>query len=219
MLQKQSDSTDWKLGIEYEFTAYATPQQNSLAEVGIATLANRVRAMMHHAHVPAEYHYKLFRDCYETVAILDGLIIKEVNEKMASWFEHFAGKNPKCAGYLRTWEEAGTVKIYEKMSPKIQDCGVTCMMIGYPSHHAGDCYRVWDKETGGIHFTPKDPGHEVVCKIDENLDLNIPQATFVSAGERDVICGTENDAETAMRQPTWTLQSQGQVEWYGHLLN
>ena len=56
------------------------------------------------------------------------------------------------------------------------------MMIGYPSHHAGDCYRVWDKETGGIHFTPKDPGHEVVCKIDENLDLNIPQATFVSAG-------------------------------------
>ena len=113
LLQKRSDSTDWKLGIEYEFTAPATPQQNSLAEVGIATWANRVRAMMHHAHVPMEYCYKLFRDCYETAAILDGLMIVEVNGKKASRFEHFAGKNPKCAGYLRTWGEAGTVKIYE----------------------------------------------------------------------------------------------------------
>ena len=61
LLQKRSDSTDWKLGIESEYTARATPQQNSLAEVGIATLANRVRAMMHHAHVPMEFRYKLFR--------------------------------------------------------------------------------------------------------------------------------------------------------------
>ena len=53
-MQKRSDSKDWKLGIEYEFTACASPQQNSLAEVGIATLANHVRAMMHHAHVTLE---------------------------------------------------------------------------------------------------------------------------------------------------------------------
>ena len=40
LLQKQSESANWKLGIEYEFMARVTPQQNSLAEVGIATLAN-----------------------------------------------------------------------------------------------------------------------------------------------------------------------------------
>ena len=201
LLQKRSDSTDWKLGIEYEFTARATPQQNSLAEVGIATLANRVRAMMHHAHVPMEYRYKLFRDCYETAAILVGT--------MASRFEHFSGKNPKCAGYLRTWGEAGTVKIYEKMSPKIQDCGVSCMMIKYSKDHAGDCYWMWGKETGGIHvtrdiiwlkqmyFPAKDPGHEDVCKINDDLNLNIPPAPNVSAEEREVTRGTENNAETA----------------------
>ena len=98
LLQKHCDSADWKLGIEFEYTARATPQQNSLAEVGIATLANHVRAMMHHAHVPMEYRYKLFRDCYETAAILDGLMIVEVNGKFASRFEHFAGKNPKVLG-------------------------------------------------------------------------------------------------------------------------
>ena len=71
------------------------------------------------------------------------------------------------------------------------------MMIGYPKYHAGDCYSMWDKETGGIHvtrditwlkwmyFPPKDSGHEVVCKINDDLDLNIPPAPNVSAGERE----------------------------------
>ena len=40
-----------------------------------ATLVNRVKAMMPHAHVSVEYQYKLFQDYYETVAILDELII------------------------------------------------------------------------------------------------------------------------------------------------
>ena len=75
-------------------------------------------------------------------------MIVEVYGQSESRFEHFSGKNPKCAGNLRTWEEAGTVKIYKKMSPKIQDRGVTCMMIGYPKDHAGDCYQMWDKEPG-----------------------------------------------------------------------
>jgi hypothetical protein len=39
-LQKRSDSKDWKLEIDYEITARATPQQNHLAELGFATLAN-----------------------------------------------------------------------------------------------------------------------------------------------------------------------------------
>jgi len=46
LLQKCSKCADWKLGIDYEFTARDTPQQNSLSEVAFATLANRGRAMM-----------------------------------------------------------------------------------------------------------------------------------------------------------------------------
>ena len=81
------------------------------------------------------------------------------------------------------------------------------MTIGYCKDHSGDCYCMWDKETGGIlathditwlqwmYFPPKDTGHEVVCKI-EDLDNNIPQAPNISAGERGVICGTDSNAET-----------------------
>jgi len=49
-------------------------------------LANRVRAMMHYAHVPFEFRYKLFRDCYTTAALNDGLMIVDVNGQFASRF-------------------------------------------------------------------------------------------------------------------------------------
>ena len=51
-LQTRCASKDWKMKCEFEFTARDTPQQNSLAEVGFATLANCGRAMMHRANVP-----------------------------------------------------------------------------------------------------------------------------------------------------------------------
>ena len=39
-LEKRAGSVDWKLNLTFEFTARDTPQQNSLVEVGFATLAN-----------------------------------------------------------------------------------------------------------------------------------------------------------------------------------
>jgi hypothetical protein len=47
-LKERIHGAAWKLPIEFEFTARDTPQQNHLAEVGFATLANRGRAIMHH---------------------------------------------------------------------------------------------------------------------------------------------------------------------------
>lgn len=37
--------------------------------------------------------------------------------------------------------------------PKIADCGVQCMMVGYSTNHTGDCYKMWDPNTGRIHST------------------------------------------------------------------
>jgi hypothetical protein len=44
LLKKWCES-NWKLGIEFEFTAKAMLQQNSLSEEGFATIANQGRAM------------------------------------------------------------------------------------------------------------------------------------------------------------------------------
>ena len=39
-LEKLCQSDRWKLDVAYEYTARNKPQQNSKAEVGIATIAN-----------------------------------------------------------------------------------------------------------------------------------------------------------------------------------
>ena len=152
-LQNHCNSALWQLGIEFEFTTRDTPQQNLLAELGIFTLANLVWVMMHYAHVPLEYRYKLFSDCYATAAMVNGLMIVNVNGEFASRFEHFCGTNPKCRAYLRTWGEAGTMKLCQKMMPKLSDQGKTCMMIGYAHYHNGENYHMWDKDTGRVHVS------------------------------------------------------------------
>eukprot|EP00957_Ditylum_brightwellii_P115126 8779976-Ditylum_brightwellii.AAC.1 len=54
LLQKQANSVSWKLNIKFEYTTRDTPQQSSLAEVGLASLSNRGRAMMIAANVLME---------------------------------------------------------------------------------------------------------------------------------------------------------------------
>jgi hypothetical protein len=40
-----------------------------------------------------------------------------------------------------------------KTTPKIEDCGVQCIFVGYALGHTGDTYRMWDPKTGGIHVS------------------------------------------------------------------
>jgi hypothetical protein len=40
LLQKRCESSNWKFDIKFKYTARDTPQQNSLAKVGFATIAN-----------------------------------------------------------------------------------------------------------------------------------------------------------------------------------
>ena len=67
------------------------------------------------------------------------------------------GKLPGFAQHLRTWGEAGTVKLKTKATPKIADRGKQCMLVGYAKDHAGDCYRMYNPTTKGRHLT-----HDVI---------------------------------------------------------
>jgi hypothetical protein len=46
LLQQRSQSEDWKLNIDYEFTARDTSHQSHLAELGFTHLTNYGRALM-----------------------------------------------------------------------------------------------------------------------------------------------------------------------------
>jgi hypothetical protein len=131
LLQQMCESKDWKLGINFEFTARATPQQNALAELAFATLANRgCTPMMAAANVPESIRYRIYSEAFKTDTLLNGLIPIEINGITKTRYEHWSTTgNPAYAKYLRTWGEVGTVTLKSKMTPKVKDRGVQCKFV------------------------------------------------------------------------------------------
>ena len=89
-----------------------------------------------------------------TATLLDGLHPVKIDGVEKSRYNHWSGgSEPKWAKYLRTWGEAGTVKLTSIATGKLEDRGVPCIFVGYATDHDGDVYRMWDPRTGGIHET------------------------------------------------------------------
>jgi hypothetical protein len=218
LLQKRSESKDWQLGITFEYTARDTPQQNSLAEVGFATLTNRGRAMMHKANIPMEVRPKVWTEAFKTATLLDGLIPIEIDGKIATRYVHWCGKNPDFAKHLRTWGEAGTVKTKTAKTPKLMDSGVQCMFVGYALDHSGDCYRMWDPVTKRVHETrdviwlkrlfytkPATEADIATGPMEIDIDNEVEKAPSSTAGE-----GNEN-AEAAEAEEIGVPDSDNQA--------
>jgi hypothetical protein len=144
------------MNLKFEFTARnTTPQQKHLSELGFTVLINRGRAMMHHANIPKDIRYKVFPKVFETVTLLDSLVVCTIDGVTKTRAVHFGNTIPKFASHLRTWGEAGTVTIRHKMQPKIEDCRITCVFVGYAVNHEGDCYLMWNPTTMRV-FTTRD---------------------------------------------------------------
>ena len=114
-------------------------------------MANRGRAVMHKANVPLEVRYKVWREAFKTVTLLDGLMPIDIDGKMETSYVHWCGHNPSFFKHLKTWGEAGTVKLKIKATSRVADRGVQCMFVGYALDHDGDCYRMWDPHTSRVH--------------------------------------------------------------------
>ena len=61
------------------------------------------------------------------------------------------GSNPNWIQNLRTWGEAGVVKLGK--DGKTGDRGSTMMFVGYPSSHESDSVRMWNQDTNRVVTT------------------------------------------------------------------
>ena len=109
--------------------------------------------MMIVANLPLEKRYVFFRETMQTATLLDGLVITIVEGSSRTHLEHWGGYLPMWVGYLRTWGEAGVVKLKTKTTAKLVQNRVTCMFVGYAMSHEGNVYRMWDPITRGIHVS------------------------------------------------------------------
>ena len=152
-LQERSKSADWKLNLEFEFTARDSPQFNAKVEVGLSTIANRSRAVMAGANFPLEIRYRVYSEVFKTVTLLDGLTVITIGDETKTRVEHWCGKLPNFVPYLKQVGEAGTVKLKDKATPRVGDRGLTCIYMGPALDHSGDTYRMWSPKTGRVHQT------------------------------------------------------------------
>ena len=111
LLETTANGVAWKLSLEMEYTARDTPQHNHLVERAFPTIAARAKALMVDANDPLSQRYLLFRSAVVLATMLDGFIVQCVGGLSATRFVLFFGRNPNWSKYLRTYGEAGTVKI------------------------------------------------------------------------------------------------------------
>jgi hypothetical protein len=153
LLEKRAQSRHWKMNINFEYTGRDTLQHNSLAETGFPALMARSRAMMWAANIPLKVRYKVIKECLVTAGYMDALIMVELNGLSKSRIEHWLGRLPPWVNNLRTFGEAGVVKIKKIETPKVADRGETCMFVGYNMNSGEDVFRMWNPKTNRIHRT------------------------------------------------------------------
>jgi hypothetical protein len=177
-----------------------------LAELGFAVLANRGRALMHRANVPMKERYKLFCEAFKTATLLDGLIPIELDGKLRPCVVHWISRLPNFVKHLRTWGEAGTVKMKMQTTAKLADCGVHCMFVRYALDHAGDVYCTWNPKTGWV---PK--MHDVIwlCRMYFEKPVEQEQVGIMPTLDENVMVQV---GESEAAQMTKTLSESQSVD-------
>ena len=79
--------------------------------------------------------------------LMDDAYSKTINGVTKTQVEHWSGALPRYANYLRTWGEAGTVKMKLIGTPKVADRGTAMMFVGYATKHDGDTCRIYNPAT------------------------------------------------------------------------
>jgi hypothetical protein len=110
--------------------------------------------MMRAASIPENHRYRVFPDAVRTSVQLDALCLISLNRIEKTRHEHFFGNLPSYVKHLRTWGEAGKVKIRSSTDAKLKDAsGMVCLMIGYANQNSGDTYRMYDPVTKNVYET------------------------------------------------------------------
>ena len=141
------------LGINFEYTATGTPQQNAFVERAFPTIMGRARPMMNFAGLTTEKRKQLWCEAANTATMLDIFLVHEQNS--APPYTMFYGQDAKCAKHLRTFGEiyVTTDTSNKTGKTKLDTRGRLTMFMGYSTQHAVDVYRFLHLKTNHIIYS------------------------------------------------------------------
>ena len=133
-----------KHGIQIEYTAPNTPQQNGVVERKFVTIRDRSCAAMINAKLNDEFQGLLWAECANTMTRVTNVVSNSRNIKCPDWLWY--GKQPTIYEHLIQFGRIGYVTIRTPVN-KLDDKAIKCVMIGYSENHSGDTYRLFNPIT------------------------------------------------------------------------
>jgi Zinc knuckle len=115
-------------GIEQEFTAPHTPQQNGVVERGFVTIRDRAKAMMIDARLEENWQVALWGEAIQHAPLLTNCFIAQGEAK--SPFQLFYREDPRTLEALVEWGRVGFMSIRDKMIAKLDEKAIKMVMVG-----------------------------------------------------------------------------------------
>ena len=151
-------------GINYEFSAKYTPEQNGLSERSNGLILEKVRSML--------YHSKLTKSFWSYAARTAIYILNRTYSKVIGKtpYEIVYNRKPSVK-HFRVFGSVGYLKQMRSTNGKLYPRSIPCLMLGYCTNQQG--YFVLNLDSRKIETTPN-------ADFDENLD-KIHEETIHSA--------------------------------------
>lgn len=127
------------LGIEFEYSAPNTPQQNGRVERRFATLYGRVRSMLNAANLTGSLRHGLWAECAQTATYLDNLDCDNATGEPR--YKLFYGKDDKRFGHIKAFGEMAIVKFGDAIKNKLENRGVPAIYLGHAPNHSAEVCR------------------------------------------------------------------------------
>ena len=138
------------MGIGFEYTARATPEQNGKVERKFATLYARTRAMFNGARLPERLREGVWTEAASTATNIENALIS-MRKKDSSDIQ-MLGEETKGLRGFRTFGEMSIINKSEgkTMRRKLDDRGIPCMYLGHAKDHGKDVHRFLNIQTNKV---------------------------------------------------------------------
>ena len=148
VLERESDKNE--LGINFEYTALGTQQQNGVVERVFVTVMRRARAMINHAGLTMAKRQQLWCEAAQTATLLDIILVPDSANSPP--FTQFFGVDATYVKHLKGFGEMCVVAdIDNKVGrTKIDPRDKISLFVGYSTQHTGDLYILLNPMTSWV---------------------------------------------------------------------
>ena len=151
---KQLQDLCTSFGIELEFTAPYTPQQNGVVERAFVTLRNRGMAMMLDARLTDEMQNKLWGEAVYHASNVTNNILPMRRDTSPNVL--FFGERRRFPELIE-WGRVGYVTIRSRYVAKFQPKATKMVYVGMTTNHPTGAHRMYNPETNNVIVSQDGP--------------------------------------------------------------